>query len=166
MKRILFLLMLGAIGAFFVRQFCIEAISVASASMEPTLPSGMTYFVNKMVYFFRAPQRGEIVVLPSPVDTKKDLIKRVIAIGGDILEINNKKVSLNGKELSESYVRHTRKDEILYDDNLGPLVVPEAFVFLMGDNRDESGDSRDWKDKDGKYIYSVPIKKIKGKVMN
>lgn len=165
MKRVLFLLMLGAIGAFFVRQFCIEAIRVASASMEPALPSGTTYFVNKMVYFFRAPQRGEIVVLPSPVDTKKDLIKRVIAVGGDILEINDKIVSLNGKALAESYVRHTRKGEIFEDDNLGPLVVPEGFVFLMGDNRDESGDSRDWKDKEGKYIYFVPVKKIKGKVI-
>ncbi|HRY30401.1 MAG TPA: signal peptidase I [Elusimicrobiota bacterium] len=165
MKRWLFLFALGALGAWVVRGGMVEGIVVATASMEPTLPVGTHLFVNKAAYRFRAPRRGEIVVFPSPVG-QKDMVKRIIAVEGDTVELRKKKVYLNDKPLDEPYVRHTRPDEILQGDNVAPRVVPRKRVFVLGDNRDQSGDSRDWVDpKTGEHVYFIHVNKLKGKLM-
>ena len=167
MKRLLFLVSIAAVAAVILRTFVIEGIYVASASMEPTLPSGTDYFLEKLTVHFSKPERGDIVVFPSPVEPGKDLIKRVIAKGGDRIEIKNKVVLLNGKQIEEKYVKHTRMKEILQGDNVNTMEVPEGEVFVMGDNRDESGDSRDWKDgKTGEHVYFVPVERIKGKIIH
>lgn len=164
MKRLLYLLFLGALGAWVLRAYAVEGIYIATASMEPALPVGTHVFVNKVVLKLRAPRRGEIVLFPSPVEAK-DLVKRVVAVGGDTVRIERKTLILNGRPLAEPYVRHSRPDEMLEGDNLDLGAVPAGHVVLLGDNRDESGDSRDWKRPDGTRVYFVPASAIKGKVM-
>ena len=165
-KRLWLLIALGIILALALRACVVEGIYVASASMEPTLAVGSKYFLEKVTYYFSAPARGDIIVFPSPVRKDRDLIKRVIAAGGDSIEIRNKSVYLNGQQLAESYVKHTRSNELLAGDNLGPLQVPLGMLFVMGDNRDESGDSRDWKDDTtGEHLYFVSERAVKGKVL-
>src|SRR5262245_22262501 len=128
MGRWLFLFLLGALGALIIRAAVFEGIVVATGSMEPTMPVGRHAFVNKMVYNFRKPRRGEIVVFPSPVE-KKDLVKRVIAVEGDEVRFDHKQVILNGTPLDEPYVIHTRADERLVDDNLEVGKAPRGKVF-------------------------------------
>lgn len=167
MKRFLFLISLGVIGAFILRTYGIEGIYVATPSMEPTLPVGTHYFVNKLSFFFRSPKHGEIIVFVSPVNPDKDLIKRVIGCPKDTIAIEQKKVLLNGEPLNEPYARFTRKDEILVGDNIPIMTIPEDSYFVMGDNRDESGDSRDWKEPNSEEpIYFVHKKLIKGRLLN
>ncbi len=143
-----------------------EGIYVATPSMEPTLPVDSSYFVDKFTYIFRDPRRGEIVSLDSPVDSEKGLIKRIIGLPNEKFSIKLKKVYINGALLSEPYTRFKRKDEILMGDNIEEIKIPPEAYFVMGDNRDESGDSRDWKDAAGNYIYFVKKEHIRGKLMN
>lgn len=164
MKRFLFLLALGGGCALAFRVFLFENIVIASASMEPTLPVGQDYWINKAVYRFHAPQRGEIVVFPSPVEGK-DLVKRVIAVGGDAVRLEQKDVVLNGQRQLEPYVQHTRADEVLIGDNLDLGVVPPGHLVVLGDNRDESGDSRDWVDAQGRRIPFVSVRALKGRLV-
>lgn len=160
--RLLSLILLGAAGALAVRAFAVEGIYIATGSMEPTLHVGRRIFVNKLSYRFRSPRRGEIVVFPSPVEPGKDLVKRVIALEGDEVRIENKKVYLNGAPLAEPYAVFSRKDELLQGDNLDVGPVPRGKVFVLGDNRDASGDSRDWIDERGGHIFFVKVEDIKG----
>ncbi len=164
MRRILCLVFLSVIGALVLRAYAVEGIYIASASMEPTLPVGTHIFVNKLLYRFRAPQRGEVVVFPSPVE-KKELVKRVIGVAGDDIKIEEKQVILNGKPLNEPYVKHTRANERLVGDNLEVGKVPPGHVFVLGDNRDESGDSRDWLDAQGGHTFFIPLSSLKGKLV-
>ena len=157
--------------AVVVRTFIIQAYKIPSRSMVPTLLVGDHLLVNKFIYgvkvpFFRKtiipitnPQRGDIVVFIYPKDSSKDFIKRVIGVGGDTIEIKNKIISINGKQYSDAYGIYS--DKITYPssmqprDNFGPVTVPPESLFVMGDNRDESLDSRFWgfvelKDVEGK----------------
>ena len=157
--------------AVFIRTFIICAYKIPSRSMVQTLLVGDHILVNKFLYgvkipFLRKtiisvsePQRGDIVVFIYPKDQSKDFIKRVIGVGGDTIEIKNKKIFINGKEYSDSYGIYS--DNTIYPatmqprDNFGPVTVPKNSIFVMGDNRDESLDSRFWgfvnlKDVEGK----------------
>lgn len=161
----MFLASLGIAGALFVRAFLIEVVVIPTGSMEPTIPVGTRLYVNKAVYRLAKPKRGEIVVFPSPVE-KKDLVKRLIALEGDEVKIEHKKVVLNGQPLDEPYVEHRRADEILVGDDLDVGRVPPGKVFVLGDNRDQSGDSRDWKDPaTGAHLFFVPVEKLKGRLI-
>ena len=142
-----------------------EGIYVASGSMEPTLDVGMHYFVNRWIYRWHAPQRGDIIVFPSPVEPDLGLIKRVIAVGGDKVEIRNKQVIVNDQPLVEPYVIHKRPNERLQGDDIGPLQVPMGYVFVLGDNRDQSEDSSVWHDASGKPVYFVPDASISGRLI-
>lgn len=162
MKRWLFLIALGVGGGLLLRQVAFEGIYIASPSMEPTLPVGAHYFVNKVAPLYRKPKRLEVVVFTSPIDGKKGLVKRVIGLPGETLEIKNKQVFVDAHPMDEPYAVFKRKDEILVGDNIPALQIPEDSYFVMGDNRDESGDSRDWKDPSGKPMYFVTEKQIQG----
>jgi signal peptidase I len=163
MKRTLVIVLLAVIGALFLRAYVFEGIYVASGSMEPTLPVNMHLFTEKVTLHFSPPHKGEIVVLRSPVEQKKDVIKRVIATSGDTIEIRNKIVFVNGRQLEEPYVKHSRKNEELEDDTLPVIKVPYGSIFVLGDNRDESNDSRDWKDSAGNHVYFVPAHNVKSR---
>ena len=157
--------------AVVVRTFIVQAYKIPSRSMVPTLLVGDHLLVNKFIYgvkvpFFRKtiipitdPQRGNIVVFIYPNDRDKDYIKRVIGVSGDRIEIKNKIIFINGKQYSDSFGIYS--DNIIYPasmqprDNFGPVTVPPESLFVMGDNRDESADSRFWgfvdlKDVEGK----------------
>lgn len=143
-----------------VRAFLIGNYAIPSPSMVPTLLVGDRIIANKVVYglkipFFRKtllpvsePQRGEVVIFIYPEDRSKDFVKRVIGIAGDKIEIKNKVLYINDQEYRDRFGIYT--DSIVYPaiiqrrDNFGPVVVPPQSLFVMGDNRDESLDSRFW----------------------
>jgi len=147
--------------ALFIRTFIVQAFKIPSGSMIPTLLIGDHILVNKLAYGirvpfvedyairYRAPQRGDVVVFIFPEDHSKDFIKRVIAVGGETVEIRGKKVFVNGKPIDDPHA-HFEGSEIpgaaslANQDEYGPKTVPENHVFVMGDNRDRSHDSRFW----------------------
>lgn len=173
-------LVIALILAFFIRAFIVQAFKIPSGSMIPTLQIGDHLLVNKFIYGVKLPfiykeiipvskpKHGDVIVFKFPMDESKDFIKRVIGIPGDIIEIRDKVVYRNGKPLDEPYVQHTSPTIIRekypmdnwppkgFDprvrDNLGPIKVPPHKYFVMGDNRDESYDSRFWGFVDEKKI--------------
>ncbi|MDD5686951.1 MAG: signal peptidase I [Elusimicrobia bacterium] len=166
MKRILRLVFIAAVIAIIIRTFLFEGIYIASDSMFPTLQLNDHFFVDKVTYYFRQPYRNEIIVFKSPVSEEKDLVKRVIAVGGDIVSIENKDVYVNEQKLTEPYTQHTRPDEVLKGDKISELKIPKDCFFVLGDNRDVSNDSRDWLDaKTNQNIYFVHKDNIKGKII-
>ncbi|MBI4248836.1 MAG: signal peptidase I [Elusimicrobia bacterium] len=161
--RWLRIVFVAVLCAWLVRAFVAESIYNASASMEKTLPEGAHAVLDKITLRLRSPRRGDIVVFPSPLGEAKDMIKRVIAVEGDTVEIRKKTVFINGLALEEPYARHTRAGEQLAGDDLGPLLVPMDGLFVLGDNRDESNDSSVWMDpKTGERIYFIQIRSVKG----
>ena len=157
--------------ALFIRTFFVQAFKIPSGSMIPTLLVGDHILVNKFIYGVRnpitrelwikgkTPERKDVIVFIFPKNRKLDFIKRVIGLPGDVIEIHNKQVFINGTPLDEPYVIHTDPNilprEISPRDNFGPVRVPPGHLFVMGDNRDQSNDSRFW--------GFVPIRDVKGK---
>ncbi len=167
MKRVILVIGAALLGAALLRVYVIEGIYIASASMEPAYPLGTHLFLNKTAYRFGKPKRRDVIVFESPVDKGKDLVKRVVAVEGETVEIRKKKVYINGTMLEEPYVKHWRGDVPLVGDNLGPVTVLQDAVFVLGDNRDFSGDSRDRKDaQSGQWIPFVPLSLIKGRIIS
>ena len=144
-----------------VRAWIAEPITIASASMEPTLKVGTLMILDKWSLSGRRPQRGEIISFRSPVGPE-DLVKRVIAVPGDTVEIRSKAVFVNEKAVQEPYVFHDRPNEKLDGDDLGPLTVPAASYFVLGDNRDESKDSSVWKTSSGERVYFMSAASLQG----
>jgi signal peptidase I len=153
-------IILAILIAFFIRTFVIQAYKIPSGSMKPTLLIGDHILVSKFNYgvklpFIRStlipigtPKRGDIVVFIYPEDRSKDFIKRLIGLPGDTIEIRDKKILLNGRPWSDSngvYVDNLIiPGSVQPRDNFGPVTVPQESIFVMGDNRDESYDSRFW----------------------
>ncbi len=159
-------IVIAMILAFFIRTYFIQAFKIPSGSMLETLQLGDHLFVNKFLYGTKVPftnnkvwrvreiQRGDVVVFKYPVEPKKDFVKRTIGLPGDEVEIHNKIVFINNVQLSEPYSQH--KDsrifpdnpdipaEVRSRDNLPKFKVPPGKYFVMGDNRDNSLDSRFW----------------------
>lgn len=162
-------LIFALILAFFVRSFVIQAFKIPSGSMLETLQIGDHLLVNKFIYGIKIPftditvipvsepKFQDIIVFEFPEDPSKDFIKRLIGLPGDRIAILNKQVFRNGKLLEEPYIQHTDNQIIPQRDNMPAIVVPKGKYFVLGDNRDESYDSRFWGLVDGK--------KIKGKAL-
>ncbi len=146
--------------ALFIRTFIVQAFKIPSGSMLPTLQIGDHLLVNKFIYGIKIPFTGttlvpitnpkhnDVVVFRYPKNRSIDYIKRVIAIPGDTLEIKNKKVFINGTLIADPHAHHldnTVINRLLGPrDNFGPITVPDGKIFVMGDNRDNSHDSRFW----------------------
>jgi len=159
--------------AMLIRTFIIQAFKIPSGSMVPTLLIGDHILVNKFLYgtkipfsgkrmlMFKKPERGDIIVFKYPENPSKDFIKRVVAVEGDVIESKNKILHVNGNMVNEPYAQHTdssmRPMGIEPRDNFGPVIVPKDKYFVMGDNRDQSYDSRYW--------GYVDMKDIKGKAL-
>jgi signal peptidase I len=146
-----------------IRSWVVEPIVIASASMEPTLRVGTLLVLDKWTLRRRAPMRGEIVSFRSPVGPE-DMVKRVIAVPGDVIELRDKKVVLNGAVQDEDYAVHHRQSETLEGDSFGPLTVPPDSFFVLGDNRDESDDATVWKSASGQRIYFLSRAALQGVV--
>ncbi len=145
-----------------IRTWVIEPVYVASPSMEPTLKTGTMMFLDKLTLRSRTLQRGDIVSFRNPLGEDHDMLKRVIAIPGDTIEMREKAVIINGIKMDEPYIVHKREGEALEGDNIEPLVVPENAYFILGDNRDESNDSTSWKDANGNPVRFVKLSLIQG----
>ncbi len=151
---------MALILALFIRTFIVQAFKIPSGSMIPTLQIGDHILVNKLSYgiripfwehyivHFGQPQRGDVLVFIFPEDRTKDFIKRVIGVGGDTVEIHGKKVYVNGKQIDDPHAHFEGDDPqavgLPSRDDFGPQKVPEHHIFVMGDNRDRSYDSRFW----------------------
>jgi signal peptidase I len=157
--------------ALFIRTFLVQAFKIPSGSMEPTLEIGDHILVSKFIYGIKIPftsvhlfplekpKRGEVIVFIYPLDPSKDFIKRVVAVEGDTVRIVNKKLYLNGLEVPDPHAVY--KEDTLFSaevqkrDNFGPVSVPKGDLFVLGDNRDRSLDSRFW--------GFVPLADVRGK---
>jgi signal peptidase I len=135
--------------AFLINLFLAQATQVHGQSMEPTLHSDQRLVVEKVSYRFHGPRRGDIVVLKSPQQSAELLIKRVIGLPGEAIEIREGRVYVNGQELDEPYLERSK------GGNWGPTIVPPLHIFVLGDNRGFSNDSR--------AFGMVPIKSIIGR---
>jgi len=167
-----------AVFVFFVMTFVVQAFQIPTGSMEPTLLIGDFLLVNKLVYSApptalertilprRDIRRQDIVVFKYPKELNKDFVKRVIALEGEKIEVKDKQVYINDQPLAESYKVHsdsqvfTKDGYYHYDDairdNFGPVMVPPGQCFVMGDNRDNSMDSRYWSFLPMNYIKGKP----------
>ena len=167
--------------ALFIRTFILQAFKIPSGSMEKTLLIGDHILVSKFTYGVHipneipflniklfddiilsqeVPKRGEIIVFKYPKNESRDFIKRVVGIPGDILEVRRQKVYINNQLYEEEHVWHTempQNDRFVPRDDFGPVIVPPKHLFMMGDNRENSQDSRFW--------GFLEIKKVKGKAL-
>ena len=166
----------AVILALFVRTFVVQAFKIPTGSMEPNLLIGDHLLVNKfnfaptlagaenMVLPIDPIRRGEIIVFKYPEEPERDFIKRVIGLPGETLELRNKRVFINNMPLDEPYVHYLfppGEDEAPSDFDVrmtyGPVTVPAGHYFMMGDNRDNSQDSRYW--------GFLPREYVKGKAL-
>ncbi len=163
---------IAVILALFIRTFVVQAFKIPSGSMEPTLLVGDHILVNKFLYGIKIPfinktlipisepKRDDVVVFIYPVDKSKDFIKRVIGLPGDKVEMRDQKIYINGELFEDSHGVFTRypssgRSMVSDGSDFGPVIVPEGKLFVMGDNRDHSYDSRFW--------GFVPLESVKGK---
>ena len=156
--------------ALVIRTFVVQAFKIPSGSMLPTLQIGDHILVNKFVYGprfevpfsqwslgqlpgLREPRVGDIIVFIYPRERDKDFIKRIVAVAGQTVEARGNAVFVDGKRAEEAHAHYEKRDHV----DFGPYTVPAGHVFVMGDNRDESYDSRFW--------GPVPVQDIKGLAM-
>ena len=149
-------LLVALLLALIIRTFAVQAYRIPSGSMLETLQIGDQLLVNRLAYGFfvpfvdealvtwSAPERGDIIVFKYPLDPETDFIKRIVGVPGDKIAMENKVLYVNGVKVNEPYVQHI--DSAVYPkrDTFGPIEVPPGKYFVMGDNRDDSKDSRFW----------------------
>ena len=164
-------IIIALVLALFIRTFIVQAFKIPSGSMEPTLLIGDHLLVNKFIYGIKnpftgatwvpisTPHRRDIIVFKFPLNPSEDFIKRVIGVAGDRIKVVNKEVFVNGNPFKVKEAVHLKPHIISGNlsprDNFGPVTVPKNSLFVMGDNRDNSYDSRFWK--------FVKLKAVQGK---
>ena len=150
-------LFVALILALVIRTFVVQAFKIPSESMVKTLLVGdhllaskFSYgikipFTHTYIYKGEDPVKGDIIIFEYPNDPSVDYIKRIVGTPGDTIEVRNKQLFRNGEPVKESFIRFTEPDRIQpVRDNFGPVTVPADKYFVMGDNRDNSMDSRFW----------------------
>jgi signal peptidase I len=128
---------IAVLAILFINIFVVQSFAVKGSSMDPTLQDGERLWVTKFVYKVRPPKIGDIIVLKYPKDPSIKYIKRVIGVPGDRVNVQNGRLYINGNEIKEPYI----KEKMFQDYDF--VEVPEQTVFVMGDNRNCSKDSRD-----------------------
>ena len=129
---------------FLIVQLAVQNYFVDGTSMEPNLHNQERILVDKWTYLFHAPARGDIIVFIAPPDPTSDYVKRIIAIPGDTLTIDNITVIVDGVTLHEPYIDPKLQGNPFFQNQIHNLVIPPDKYFVLGDNRDGSSDSRDW----------------------
>ncbi|HBA89246.1 MAG TPA: signal peptidase I [Geobacter sp.] len=153
-------ILIAVLLAMVIRTFVVQAFKIPSGSMEDTLLIGDHLLVNKFIYGakipltdtrilkIRDPRQGDVIVFEYPEDPSKDFIKRVVGVPGDVVEVKDKRVFVNGKLYANPHEVHKEQDTIPKEMNprdfKDPVKVPAESYFVMGDNRDRSYDSRFW----------------------
>lgn len=168
-------IIIAVVLALFVRTWVVQAFTIPTGSMEHNLLVGDYLLVNKFVFgptLSGAEQavlpktdveRGDIVVFKYPIDPERDFIKRIIGLPGETLEVRDKRIYIDGLVLDEPYLpEHERslrpgEEAVGGRDNHGPVLIPDGHYFAMGDNRDDSEDSRFW--------GPLPAEHVKGKAV-
>lgn len=162
-------LAVAALFCFFLIAFVAQAFRVQGTSMQPLLADGERIIVNKFVYRFHPIERSDVVVFWYPREPQISFIKRVVGLPGETVEIRNKTVFINGGPLDEKAYVHFLEPPLKpgdpefglrgngLRDNWGPQVVPPGMLFVLGDNRDNSRDSRFWK--------FLPRDQVKGRAL-
>lgn len=174
-------IVVGLLAVSLFRGVVAQAYQIPSGSMEKTLLVGDFLFINKMIYgaelapgfqgrtlfdirfpAIRKPRPGDIIVFRYPLNTAVDYIKRCVAVEGQTVEVRDKVLFVDGKRRDEPYAMHgdpriLPRGESGSRDNFGPITVPKDCLFMMGDNRDNSSDSRFW--------GPLPMRLVKGKAM-
>lgn len=145
-----FALLAAVLFFFFCSRMVLSTGRVTDVSMRPTLQEGRFLLINRYTYRFAAPRRGEIVVLQSPGKPRWLYVKRVVGLGGETLAIQNGRVVIDGKPLNEPYARGSTEPD------MEPVRIPPGSVFVLGDNRAESEDSR--------HFGTVAVTRLMGKV--
>ena len=131
--------------AMIVRTFVVAAFKIPTGSMKPTLLEGDKIFVSKVIYKFNAPQRGDVVVFKYPEDPRKDYVKRLIALGGETLEIKDGRVYVEGKQVTVPSIEQIYyRNAGTYGAKEAKIKIPEDSYFVLGDNSANSRDSRYW----------------------
>ncbi len=133
----------AVVAALLIRAFLVQAFYIPSGSMEPTLEPGDYILVNRFIYTLHPPRRGDIVVFRYPRDEHWDFVKRVIGLPGDVVEERDGQFWVNGEPLREAYVQPAAQG-MARPAKLDPLRVPPRQLFVLGDNREASLDSRYW----------------------
>ena len=163
-------LFIALLLALVIRTFVVQAFKIPSGSMLPTLQIGDNILVNKFIYGprlevpltqwslghlpgLREPRPGDVIVFIYPRERDKDFIKRVVAVAGQTIEVHGTALTIDGKPVDDPHAHYSKRDHV----DFGPYTVPPGHVFVMGDNRDESYDSRFW--------GPVPMEDIKGLAM-
>jgi signal peptidase I len=154
----------GAVGLFLgLRTSCFQAFRMPTGSMEPTILIGDHLIANKMAYGLRAPgtswvfaphgpKRGDVIVFLYPLDRTRMFVKRVIGLPGEQIEMLDRTVRVDGRPLEEPYAHYLDLPDRLRPA-YGPERVPEGHLFVLGDNRDNSSDSRTW--------GSIPVEDVR-----
>src|SRR5687768_1712531 len=156
-------IVVAVILALFIRTFVVQAFKIPTGSMEPNLLVGDHLLVNKFVFApaatslerfvlpMRAIRHGDIIVFKFPEEPERDFIKRVVGVPGDTVELRNREVFINGQKIDEPYAHYLfpvgeGPESTSFDvrERYGPVTVPDRHYFMMGDNRDNSQDSRYW----------------------
>jgi signal peptidase I len=137
---------IGEASASTIRARVVQAFKIPAISMEDTLLVGDHILVNKFTYRWRSPARGELIVYPFPRDPSRNFLHRLVGVPGDHLQVRNHRVHLNGEPLDEPYVKLDEAAVLRPSrySSWGPAVVPPGKLFVLGDNRDNAADSRDW----------------------
>lgn len=156
-KQYLWTIGIALVIALILRTFVVQGYRIPSGSMENTLLNGDFVLVNKLAYRFAEPKTGDVIIFDYPLNPSKTFIKRIIAEPGETVEVINKTLYIDGKaEVSPYPIKHI--DPLIYPaeysnrDNFGPFQVPPRHYFVMGDNRDNSRDSREWGFLERKYV--------------
>lgn len=144
-------ILLAVVLAIIIRLFFFQVTVVEGSSMYPTLENHERLIVNKAVFYFRPPQKGDIIVFN--YSAHRDFIKRVVALEGDVVEIKNGRLYVNNELMEEPYI----KNQTMMD--FGPVVIPPGHAFVLGDNRNNSMDSRD------PAVGFISLERIKGKAL-
>lgn len=141
-----------AIVLFLVLRIGVQSTVVEGASMHPNLVDGEWVLVNKLAYRWDEPARGEVIVFSAPDEPDKDYIKRIVGLSGETVQLRSGRLLIDGQPFEEPWL------PVLDQRAFGPHTIPEGHVFVMGDNRPQSNDSRSWREPE------LPLERVIGKV--